>query len=200
MRSRFGQWMPVLLIALLSGLIWLLNQATQLPLSVRQVPPNVPDLIVTNVQAHRFDEQGHLLTQISAARAKHLAQDDTMWFEEMRLSQNQVGMPALSVAGESAKTVHKAHEVWFYGQVKMQRAATADKPELIVNTRDLYVDTQKRIAKSSAPVTAEMGLQRARAVGFVVDERKETLELLSQVSMTYVPKKTTGHAGHRVLP
>lgn len=200
MRAFLTRSMPLVLIALLVGLIWLLNRATLLPADMHEPSPNLPDLVVKNAQARRFDLQGNLVTQLTATAAQHLPQDDTMLFENIRLEQSRPGEPKMTVTGESAKTIHRAEEVWLYGKVEMHRAADKTNPELVIRTRDMHVNTETQVARSSAPMTAEMGPQSAQAVGFVADNRNETLELLSQVRITYVPKKSADSAPSRLLP
>lgn len=192
--------MPLFLAVLLGGMIWLLNRAAAVPPESRALAPNLPDLIADTVLVQRFDAQGHLVSVLKATEAKHLPQDDTMLFEQPSLEQKKPDQPWMTLTGERAKAIHSGAEVWFYGDVEMRRAADAKNPPLVIFTRDMYVDTEKQLARSSALVTAEMGAHRARAVGFVADNRKETLELLSQVSMTYVPNKSIDGHRSRVLP
>lgn len=192
--------MPLFLAALLGGMIWLLNRAAEAPADVRVIAPDQPDLIAQAVQVQRFDVQGRLVSILKATEAKHLPQEDTMLFERPSLEQKQPGQPWMMLTGERAKTIHSGAEVWFEGDVEMRRAADANNPPLVILTSDMYVDTEKQLARSSALVTAEMGSHRARAVGFVADNRKETLELLSQVSMTYVPNKSVSSSSSSLLP
>lgn len=200
MTARLTRWMPILLAALLGGLIWLLNRATDLPEAVRASVPTRPDLLAESVRVQRFDEQGNLVSVLTATQARHLPQDDTMFFEQPQLEQTKPGQPKLRLTGEQAKAINRATEVWFYGAVEMRREPDGRNAELVIRTRDMYVDTQKQIARSSAPVAADMGAHRARAVGFVANNREESLELLSQVSMTYVPNKRNDGARRSVQP
>lgn len=200
MSARLTRWMPILLAILLGGLIWLLNRAAQLPEDTRAPEPGLPDLIAESARIQRFDAQGDLVSVLTAAEVRHLPQDDTMLFEQPRLEQTRPGQPKITLTGERARSVNRATEVWFAGEVEMRRAADGRNPELLILTRDMHVDTEKQIARASAPVTAEMGVHRVRAVGFVADHRNETLQLLSQVSMTYVPNKRTDGNRDRVLP
>lgn len=200
MSTRWAYWMPVLLSLVVGGLVWALNWAAAVPTERKEFSPQLPDMFVDRVQVRRFDPQGRLVSQLTASSARHVPQADTMWFEAPRLLQTRPGMPTLTLIGEQAKTEQRAAEVWFYGAVEMRRAADAKHAELLILTRDMYVHNETQIARSSAPVTAEMGSHRARAIGFVADNRNETLQLLSQVSMTYVPNKANAGTAPRRLP
>ena len=200
MSSHWSRSLPLLLTCLIAGLIWMLNRAAELPQDLPVISAQEPDLMTGKTQVRRFDPQGNLVSTLLANEARHLPQDDTMLFEQPRLVQTKPGMPAMTLAGERARTVNRAAEVWLYGAVEMRRAPDAKNPELVIRTRDMHVNTETQVARSSAPVTAEMGAHRARAVGFVADNRNETLQLLSQVSMTYVPNKASAGARPRLLP
>ncbi len=200
MSFQLTRWMPLLLAALLGGLIWVLNRAAELPAAERPPEPHLPDLVVELARAKRYDDRGQLVSVLTASEARHLPQDDTMLFERPRLEQTRPGQPAQVVIGERARAIHGASEVWLYGQVEMRRAASGNNPELVILTSEMHVDSEKQIARSSAPVTAQMGAHRARATGFVADNREQTLELLSQVSMTYVPNQRTDRTRPGVQP
>lgn len=200
MSAWLTRLMPLLLAATLGGLVWLLDRAAELPADVRAPAANLPDLEAEIARVQRYDVQGFRVSTLTASKAWHVPQDDTMLFDQPRLEQTKPGQPEIVVTGEQARTVRRASELWLNGQVEMRRAADAKNPALLIRTRDMYVDGKAQIARSSAPVTAEMGAHRARAVGFVADNQKETLELLSQVSMTYVPNKRTDGARSRVQP
>ncbi len=200
MSAWLTRLMPLLLAASLGGLVWLLNRAAEVPVDVRAPAANSPDLVAETARMQRYDAQGLRVTVLTATQAKHVPQDDTMLFEQPRLEQTKPGRPKMILIGEQAKTIRGASELWLYGQVEMRRAADDKNPELLIHTRDMHVDTVAQVARSSALVTAEMGSHRARAIGFVADNQKETLDLLSQVSMTYVPNKRTDGARARVLP
>ncbi|MDR3413710.1 MAG: LPS export ABC transporter periplasmic protein LptC [Formivibrio sp.] len=200
MSAWMTRLMPLLLAAVLGSLVWLLDRAAEQPADVHAPAANLPDLKAEIARVQRYDAQGARVSVLTAVSAQHIPQDDTMLFEQPRLEQTKPGQPKIIVSGEQGKTIHRASEVWFYGKVEMSRAADAKNPDLLIHTRDMYVDTVAQIARSSALVTAEMGAHRARGVGFVADNKNETLELLSQVSMTYVPNKRTAGASSGVQP
>lgn len=200
MSSRLTRLLPLFLTCLIAGLIWMLNRAAELPQERPAFSAREPDLMTGKAQIKRFDPQGNLVSTLLADEARHLPQDDTMLFERPILVQTKPGMPRMTLTGERAKTINRATDVWLFGAVEMRRAPDAKNPELVIRTRDMHVNTETQIARSSELVTAEMGAHRARAVGFVADNRNETLQLLSQVSMTYVPNKANVGARSRLLP
>lgn len=197
---QLTRFMPLFFAVLLGGLIWVLNRAADLPENGYVPSPTLPDLIVENAQVRRFDQSGRLSTLVVASAAKHVPQDDTMLFDTLRLEQTKPGQAKIVVTGEQAKSIERGSEVWFMGKVEMRRAPFQGQPEFVLRTRDVHVDTETQIARSDALMTAEMGLQRMRATGFMVDNLNEKIELNSKVSMIYVPNKSVAGARRRLLP
>ena len=195
-----ARFMPLLFAVLLGSLIWILNRAAELPENGYVPSPTLPDLLVENTQVRRFDQTGQLSTLVVAAAARHIPQDDTMLFEDLRLEQTRAGQPKIVVTGEQAKSIQRGSEVWFMGKVEVQRAPYQNMPAVLIRTRDVHVDTETQVARSDALMTAEMGSQRLRATGFMADNLNEKFELHSHVRMTYVPQKTAGHARRSMLP
>lgn len=200
MSSSLTRMMPLLLGLVLGVLIWALDRAAEPPAQRHPLSATLPDMVVQAAEMRHYDVQGRLQSVLTSPEARHLPQDDTMLFDSPRLEQTRPGEPKITVTGENAKTLRRASEVWLYGNVEMRRVADGKNNELVVHTRDMWVDTQNQIARSKSPVSAEMGLHRAKAVGFVANNRQQTLQLLSQVSMTYVPNKRTDDARVRVQP
>ncbi len=200
MPSSLTRMMPLLLGLLLGVLIWMLDRAAEPPAEQHMLSAALPDMVVQTAEMRHYGAQGQLLSVLTSPEARHLPQDDTMLFDSPRLEQSRPGEPKIIVTSESAKTLRRASDVWLYGNVEMRRAADAKNNELVVHTRDMWVDTQSQIVRSKSPVSAEMGSHRAKAVGFVANNRQQTLQLLSQVSMTYVPNKRTDNARIRVQP
>ena len=187
MRSLTTWVLPLLLLVIVGSLIWVLSRvATNLALPNR-VDLNAPDLIANEGTLVRFDEAGLKRSHLVASRVTHVPAEDTMLFEAPILTQTQVGKPTIVVVGTRARSIHKASETWFYEATQLRRAPYANNAELIIDGRDIWIDGNAEIAKSEQFVTAKMGQSHAEAVGFVANNRLETLELKSKVKMTYVP-------------
>lgn len=197
---QLTRFMPLLFAALLGGLIWVLNRAADIPENGYTPSPTLPDLIVENAQVRRFDQTGHLSTLVVASAATHVPQDDTMLFETLQLEQTKPGQAKVVVTSERAKSIERGSEVWFMGKVEMRRAPFQEQSEFVLRTTDVHVDTEAQIARSDARMTAEMGPQRMRATGFMVDNLNKKIELNSQVSMTYVPNKSVAGSRRHLLP
>lgn len=187
MRSLTTWVLPLLLLVIVGSLIWVLSRvATNLALPNR-VDLNAPDLIANEGTLLRFDEAGLKRSHLIASRVTHVPADDTMLFESPVLTQTQVGKPTIVVVGTRARSIRKASETWFYDATQLRRAPFGNSAELIIDGSDIWIDGNAEIAKSDRFVTARTGQSHAEAVGFVANNKLETLELKSKVKMTYVP-------------
>jgi lipopolysaccharide export system protein LptC len=187
LRSLTTWVLPLLLLLMVGSLIWVLSRvATNLAVPHR-VDLSAPDLIAHEGVLVRFDEAGLKRSRMVASQVTHVPEQDTMLFESPVLTQTQIGKPTIVVIGTRARSVHKASETWFYDATQLRRAPYANNAELIIDGRDIWVDGNAEIARSSQFVTAKMGLSHAEAVGFEVNNKLETFELKSKVKMTYVP-------------
>ncbi|QZA80522.1 LPS export ABC transporter periplasmic protein LptC [Deefgea piscis] len=187
MRSLTTWVLPLLLLLLVGSLIWALSRvATNLTVPQR-LDLNAPDLIADEGVLWRYDEAGIKRSQLIASRVTHVPLQDTMLYEKPMLTQTDASKPTVVVIGTRAKSIHKGSETWFYEATQLRRAPFEGNPELIINGRDIWIDGQAEVAKSDQFVTADMGKNHAEAVGFVANNKLQTLELKSQVKMTYVP-------------
>jgi LPS export ABC transporter protein LptC len=172
---------------MVGSLIWVLSRVATNLVAPNRIDLNAPDLIAHEAVLVRFDEAGLKRSRMLASQVTHVPAQDTMLFEVPVLTQTQIGRPTIVVLGTRARSVHKASETWFYDATQLRRAPYAGNPELIIDGRDIWVDGNAEIARSSQFVTAKMGLSHAEAVGFEANNKLETLELKSKVRMTYVP-------------
>lgn len=187
MRSLTTWVLPLLLLLIVGSLIWALSRvATNLALPNR-VDLNAPDLIANEAELLRFDEAGLKRSRLVASRVTHVPAQDTLLYESPVLTQTQASKPTIVVIGTRARSIHKASETWFYDATQLRRAPYDNHAELIIDGRDIWIDSHAEIAKSAQFVTAKTGQNHAEAVGFVLDNKLETLELKSKVKMTYVP-------------
>ncbi|MGL4995579.1 MAG: LPS export ABC transporter periplasmic protein LptC, partial [Deefgea sp.] len=148
---------------------------------------NAPDLIANEAILVRFDEVGLKRSRLVASRVTHVPAQDTMLFESPVLTHTQASKPTIVVIGTRARSIHKASETWFYDATQLRRAPYGNSAELIIDGSDIWIDGNAEIAKSDRFVIARTGQSHAEAVGFVANNKLETLELKSKVKMTYVP-------------
>ncbi len=172
---------------MVGSLIWILSQVATNLGEPKRTNLSTPDLIAQEGVLLRFDELGLKRSRMVASEIKHIPEQDTMLFEKPVLTQTQTGKPTIVVVGTRARSVRKAAETWFYDATQLRRAPYANNAELIIDGRDIWLDSNAEIAKSTQFVKVKTGLNHSEGVGFEVNNKLETFELKSQVKMTYVP-------------
>jgi lipopolysaccharide export system protein LptC len=182
--------LPLALVLLLGGLTWLLDRAATLPGSVYAVNSDQPDMLIDKATAVRFGDDGRPVSRLTASHVSHLPAGDITWLETPHLIYTAAEQPSLDVKGERAKSVKRGSDMWFPGQVKMVRAASATQAALTIYGRDIQVFPQQGLASSDAPVRAVTDNYVVESVGFIANSNTETLELKSKVRMSYEPIRT----------
>ncbi|KAF0814614.1 Lipopolysaccharide export system protein LptC [Andreprevotia sp. IGB-42] len=181
--------LPVVLLTLLGGLVWLLNDAANLPLLARKAKPYEADLIASQAVSVRFGTDGQPLARLVAERMRHLPDGDTVWLDQPRLRYTAPGEPEMDVQSGSARSEKKGARVWFPGQVTLARAAAPGGEALTVDGSAVWLDTVREFAWSAEPVKAVSRSYQISGVGFEADMKQETLLLKSKVIGIYEPKR-----------
>ncbi|WP_035057870.1 LPS export ABC transporter periplasmic protein LptC [Andreprevotia chitinilytica] len=179
--------LPVTLLTLLGGLVWLLNDAANLPALGRLARPNDPDLIVNTATSVRFGEDGSPLAHLTADRVRHFPESDTAWFDQPRLHYTAPGEPALDVESPTARAEQKGERLWFPNDVKLHRAAPPDGSPLNIESSGVWLNTKQQLAWSSEAMRSDMGNYQVSSVGFEADLAQQTLLLKSKVKGIYEP-------------
>ena len=187
--NRLARLLSLGILALLLMLIWALDRVADSVDTSVVVDLSRVDFVAEKITALRFGEDGAQTLHLSAGGVRHVPQDDATQFTEVALHVSRPGEPGTSVTAQSARSVHRAAEVFLDGEVKMRREADARHDALTVHTHSLRINTQSQFAQTDAPVEVWLGQSRASATGLMADKETGTVELKSKVRMTYVPKK-----------
>lgn len=178
-------------LLLLAGLIWQLDRLAE-PSKIQNLrDAALPDVVVERSHAVRLGQDGMPLYKLDAPEIQHFPSQDSTLIKLPVMEIDRPGDPKIVIRAEYARGIQRASEVWLYGKVRMDRAASPKGAATIVRTSSVQIFPDTRIARSSAPVEADMGPHHAQAVGFVLDYAQQKLNLLSKVRITYVP--TPGH-------
>jgi len=187
--NRLARLLSLGILVLLLALIWALDRVADSVEASSAVDLSRVDFIAEKISVLRFGAEGSQNLQLSAGSVRHVPQDDATQFADATLVISRPGEAKTTITAQSARSVHRASEVFLDGEVKMRREADAKLDALTVHTRRLRIDAQAQIAQTDAPVEVLMGKSRANATGLIVNKGAGTVELKSKVRMSYVPKK-----------
>jgi lipopolysaccharide export system protein LptC len=187
--NRLARLLSLGIFALLLALIYALDRVADSVDSASPVDLARVDFVAEKITAQRFAADGSQSLYLAAGSVRHVPKDDATQFANATLIVSRPGEAKTTVTANSARSVHRASEVFLDGEVLMQREADARLDAMTVRTSELRIDTQTQLAQTDAPVEVRIGKSRANATGLIANKETGTVELKSKVRISYVPKK-----------
>jgi lipopolysaccharide export system protein LptC len=185
MMSRFSQLFPLLLLAVLAGLTFWLDQAVQQGAQGIGTERHDPDYIVENIVAHRMDANGDVKHTLYAERMTHYPDDDSTHLILPRFVSNASARAPMSITSRTARVSSGGENIYFETDVRATRAAYADHSEMVMETSFLHVIPDDHIARTDRPVTVSDAHTVAHAIGLELNSEARTVKFLSQFKGTY---------------
>ncbi len=181
MKHPSASLLPLILLGLLAALTFWLERATQIDNEKHDGKGrHDPDFIVDNFTVRRFNPGGGLQYVQTAQKMLHYTDDDS----------TEVTAPALRYISERQHTRVTARLAWLgpsgkeirlNDDVRMVREATADNPELVVTTSEMFVYPDDELARGDKPVTITEGRSIIHGTGFEADNRAHLFKLMGRV-------------------
>lgn len=143
-----------------------------------------PDFTLDNATATTFSRLGRPDSTLTAQKMFHFP-DETSELEEPRLLQQQEQGPPVRIAADRGTVFKDNEEVRLYGNVVVRREATADRPELRMETTYLEVFPKEDVARTPERVVIREGRTWITGVGMRYDHKTRQLQLKARVSGSY---------------
>jgi lipopolysaccharide export system protein LptC len=187
-----SQLFPIIVLALLAGLtFWLQSAVDRSDERHDGKLRHDPDAIAENFVARRFDENGLLKYRLSAPYLVHFPDDDSSEITAPILISYRPNTPPVTVTADHAKLTAKGEIVYLRDNVRLSRAATDTRPELLARSPDLTVHPEAGIAFTNSLVEITQGASWIRGVGAHIDHNASTFVLQSQVKGQYTRPRAT---------
>jgi lipopolysaccharide export system protein LptC len=187
-----SQLFPIIVLALLAGLtFWLQSAVDHSDEKHDGKLRHDPDAIAENFVARRFDETGHVKYRLSGPYMEHYPDDDTSVLKLPVLISYRPNTPPLTITAKHAKVTAKGEVAFLWEDVRITRAATDTRPELVATTPDLTVQSEAGIAFTNSPVEITQGQSWVTGVGAQIDNNASTFVLQSQVKGQYIRPRAT---------
>lgn len=183
--TRFSQFFPLLLLAVLASLTFWLDQAVQQDTQGNGAERHDPDYIVEKLVAHRMDAKGDVKHTLYAERMTHYPDDDTTQLLSPRFISNASGRAPMSITSRTARVSSGGEHIYFETDVRATRAAYADHSEMVMETSFLHVTPDDHIARTDRPVIVTDAHTVARGIGLELNSETRTVKFLSQFRGTY---------------
>jgi lipopolysaccharide export system protein LptC len=182
--NRLSQIFPLLLLAALATLTFWLDGAVQQGSPLAETERAAPDFIIDNIVARRLDANGNVKHTLHAVRMTHYPIDDSTRLVSPRFVSNASRSP-LSVTSRTARVSSGGENIYFEDDVRVVRAAYADRSDLVLETSFLHVIPDENIARTDRPVKITDAHTVATAIGLELDSEARTVKFLSQFRGTY---------------
>ena len=182
--NRLSQIFPLLLLAVLATLTFWLDQAVQQGDQTAETERSDPDFIIDNIVARRLDAQGNVKHTLLAARMTHFPIDDSTHLVSPRFVSNTSSAP-VSITARTARVSSGGDNVYFEDEVRVVRAAYADRSDLVLETSFLHVIPDENIARTDRPVKITDAHTVATAIGLELNSEDRTVKFHSQFRGTY---------------
>jgi lipopolysaccharide export system protein LptC len=195
--DRLVAWSPVFLLGGLAALTYWLDAQVQADVARRDgTTRHDADMFIENFRAVSFDALGRLRQSLSAQRAEHFPDDETVVFSVPSLALTDPGRPRMAITADAGTLSGDRESVVFHGNVRATRDALPDdapagtdpKGPITLTSDTLRVIPKKGRAETDGPVTVEEPRGIIHAVGMVVDNEAHTIKLKSGVHGTVSPE------------
>ncbi|MCX7627190.1 MAG: LPS export ABC transporter periplasmic protein LptC [Methylophilaceae bacterium] len=187
MKSFSSIWFALILLALLAGLTFWIDRTVQPPQPKRDGSSrHDPDYTVHNFIITKPDRQGNPRYKLAATEMRHYPDDDTTELVQPTFTHYSTHKPAIEVRSERGLISANGENVYFMDNVKVVRAATAQKGELTVLTDYLHVIPEKNMLKTDREVTILQAPRTVvRAKGMELYKNERILKLFGRVRVHY---------------
>jgi lipopolysaccharide export system protein LptC len=193
--DRLTSWTPVFLLGGLAALTWWLDAQVKSAGPPRDgTARHDADMYIENFSAQSFDAEGRLRQSLSARRAEHHPDDESVDFVGPALALTDPGKPRMAIVADAATLSGDRETVVFRGNVRATRDALpsgtkTDGPRgpVTMTSETLRVVPRKGTADTDGPVTIEDARGIIHGTGMSIDNNAHTLKLRSGVSGMLAP-------------
>ena len=191
MKHWQSQLFPIIILSVLAALTFWLQSATA-PGDEKHDGKfrHDPDGIAENYVVRRFDETGQVKYRLTGPYMVHYPDDDSSELKSPVLISYRPDAPQVTIQSNFAKVTAKGEIAYLWDDVRITRAATAERPEMLARSPDLTVHTEEGTAFTNSPVEITQGQSWVTGVGAQIDNNKSTFVLQSQVKGQYIRPST----------
>jgi lipopolysaccharide export system protein LptC len=188
--ERLGSLVSIGMVGMLTLAAWLLSElVAQSSGPVSSRPAGSISTVITQAEILQTNAQGGAQYQVKAPRVD-LFNDGQALLDQpelVSLAQSQPG-PAMSARADAAVISSNQQEIEIRGNAKISRPAQEREPALEVTSPWIRFDLNKQTAQTTAPVRVVRGASVLTGDGLMLDQRAETLRVLSNTKMILKPE------------
>ena len=188
--SRLSSWLPVLPLLGILAMSYSLDRQTQ---PEADKPDNrklhTPDAIVDNLTATTLDQSGMPHFILQTKQLVHYTDDDSTTLSAPDITALTPLQPSVRITALRGNVSSKGDLLELQDEVKIVRAASPPLSELVITTAYLKVFPDKELSQTDQAVLLKDANNTVNAVGVDMENRAQTIKLLSQVKALHVVTK-----------
>lgn len=183
--TRVRSWLPLLpLLGILAMSYWLDQKAQPDVDNTDLHKQHTADAIVDNLKAITLNQQGTPHFIMSAKQLVHYSDDDSTDLTEPEVTALTPARPDVYMTSRRGTLSSKGDVVELMDEVKIVRVASKSSSELLVRSDYVKVVPDDEVVSSDRAVTVTEDNSIVSAVGMEMDNRAQTIKLLSRVRAT----------------
>jgi lipopolysaccharide export system protein LptC len=177
----------VIALAIISSLLakWLIND----DIERREAALHSADFFSVGYKKWEMNENGDLGSHLSANKMTHYSDDGTTHLENPLMFFYNAPNPAWQIRAQSGKLEKGGEMLWLNGNVEIEREASSQSRELIIQTANLQVFPKTYFAKTSEFTQLKSSNNLTTGTGMKATFKSPVqLELLANVHGSYEKK------------
>jgi lipopolysaccharide export system protein LptC len=180
--ARVRPWLPVLpLLGILAMTYWLDQQAKPETEAGERKKQHTADAIIDQLKAVTLNVEGTPHFLMSAKQLVHYSDDDSTELVEPALTTRTSARPDVHMTALKGTLSSKGDVIELFDNVEIVRMASTSQGELSIKTDYVKVIPDAETAETTHAVTVDEDSNHLSAIGMELDNRAQTLKLLSRV-------------------
>jgi len=179
MKPSAATLLPLLLLALLAGVTFWLEQSTRSEAGRDGKARHDPDFIIEDFQVRRYDIDGRLQHTLVAKKMTHYADDESSDVLTPHLTYHRL-VPTV-VTSRTAWMDKGGDHVRLDDDVRVVRAENGTNPATVMTTTVLHVVPDDELAHTAAPVVITQGATVIRGTGQTSNNKTQISTLAGRV-------------------
>jgi lipopolysaccharide export system protein LptC len=185
--SRPTTWLPFGVLVVIVAMTWWLDLLVQAPPRGPDAKArHDPDMVVNRFSAIRYGLDGAVHQTLNAARMVHYPDDDSAELTQLVFVAFEPGQPRLTVTSDRGRLLDNGKEVWFEGNVVLNREAAGRAEAITAHTERMQVLPDEKIARTTSEIVIESPSGRVVASGAEFNNEAKTMRL-NKVRAVYQP-------------
>jgi lipopolysaccharide export system protein LptC len=186
MSTRGSLWLPLLILLLLAGLSYWIEQSVQLSGDGGRTPHTDPEGIMDNFDALRTDLAGNPQYRLSAKRLKHYSGSRLTEMESPRFVHLDAEIGEVTATAIQATVSSAGDEVNLLGDVEVVRAAHAGRSAMTLRTQKVVLFPELKLMRAPGRVDVRDATLDASAGAMEYDANQRIVKLTGRVKARYL--------------